>query len=88
MVRQKFKVSKKEIMESRRGQLNPARNIAIYLSWELSGLRQREIAEYFKMISFQAVAVQHFRVKKQAEKDKALSRLLDKLKSTCIQERT
>lgn len=88
VVRKKLKVGKAELMESQRGKLNHPRNVAIYLARELSGLRQREIAEYFGARSYRTIAVQHYRVKNQAEEDKSLLRQLETLKSTCSQVKT
>ncbi|QPJ62783.1 MAG: transposase [Candidatus Nitronauta litoralis] len=88
VVRREFKVPLSALMESKRGELNMARNMALYLSWELTGLTQREIAETFGARSYRTVASHHFRIKNEMNKDKKLKRLADKLRKKCSQIKT
>ncbi len=74
-----FGVTRQELMRSRRGTLNQARNVAIYLARELSGLKLREVANYFGAISHRTVAVIHFKTKEKAGIDKSFGRLLKKM---------
>lgn len=88
VVRREFKVPLSGLMESKRGQLNIARNIALYLAWELTGLTQQEIAESFGARSYRTVSSHHFRIKNEMDKDKKLKRVVDKLRKLCSQIRT
>lgn len=82
---QKLKINKEDLLVSRPGKRNLLRKVAIHLAWETTGLAQRVIADYFGVNSHRTVAVHHFNVKRLAQKDPALSRLIKSLKSTFSQ---
>ncbi len=75
-----------------RGQEEPSLELTMAFQftfcWELSGVSQGTIANYYEASSYRAVAVQHFKIKKPAEKEKKLFRLLETLKTTYSQLKT
>ncbi len=84
-VRLEFKVPKATLFASKPGKLNLPRKVAIYLAWQVTGLSQREIADYFKLNSYRTVSVHHYNIKKSLQKDSRLKRRIHSIESTIMQ---
>lgn len=73
---------------SKRGELHPARLVALSLSRELSGLRLSELAELFRAKSYRTIASSCFRFKKRMAQDPEIRHRYAKIHHTCSQEKT
>ena len=83
-----FHISHEALYSSRRGEHNRARFIALNLCREVSGLRLKEIAEHFKIRSYETVSTDCQRLKSYLTKDKSGQKVYSDLKNRCIQEET
>lgn len=76
------------IYQSKRGEWNHARLVALSLSRELSGLRLSEIADQFQIKSYRTVASSCFRLKKLMEQDAGIKQRYRRIQQACSQEKT
>ena len=74
-----YKISKRELMLSRRGMFNEPRNVAIYLARRLRGDSLKQIAEEFGMNKYSSVSSVIERTKKMLVEDRKLSKRVEKL---------
>jgi putative transposase len=81
-----FKVPIRSLGQSRRGQTNRPRLLAIYLTRELSGLTLPEIAESFNMNTYKTAATSCQRSKGMLQSDRPFKKLYDRLKLACSQQ--
>lgn len=81
-----FKIPIQALGQSRRGQTNRPRLLAIYLTRELSGLTLPEIAESFGMNTYKTAATSCQRSKEMLQTDKSFKKFYDRLKSVCSQQ--
>jgi chromosomal replication initiation ATPase DnaA len=90
IVSEYYQVKREDLLHSRRGYFNEARNIAMYLSRRLRGDRLKEIGEDFGLGKYSSVSSVVERVKVLIEKDKVLKERVDHLISMIIkgQEQT
>ncbi|MBI9087452.1 MAG: hypothetical protein JEZ11_27935 [Desulfobacterales bacterium] len=63
---------------------NVARDVAIYLSRNLTGISGKDLGEHFGNVSGAAIAMRHKAVADQIKKDKKLNRLLNRLEKKII----
>jgi putative transposase len=75
-----FKITEKELLYSRRGALNEARNAAIYLTRIMRGSNLREIGKEFDVGSYSTVSTIIDRIKNKIVKDKKLNGLMEQLR--------
>ena len=87
-VRRYFEVDEATLYSSKRGEHNRPRFVALNLSREISGLKLKEIAGYFKIRSYKTVGTDCQRLKNYLTQDKAGQRAYLDLKNKCIQEET
>jgi len=81
-VARSYGVELKDLLYSRRGHINEARNVAIYLARRLRGDRLREIGEVFKISSYSSVSSVVERMKMRIESDERLRKKIKQLIST------
>jgi hypothetical protein len=79
-----YKTSPKALLLSKRGQPNPTRQMAVYLSWEISGLTLPEIADHFKINSYKTVNSGCQRFKARLAKDKGLAQRHKIIRGRCM----
>jgi len=77
-----YRVEGKDLLYSRRGHENEARNVAIYLARRLRGDRLKEIGEAFKIGRYSTVSSIVERVKVRIGSDEMLRKKVDRLMST------
>jgi REP element-mobilizing transposase RayT len=87
-VSREFSVTGEKLYSSKRGEVNPARLVAVSLSRELTGLRLTELAEVFKAGSYRTIASSCFRFKKLVARDPDIQRRCDKIRDRCSQGKT
>jgi hypothetical protein len=75
-----YKIKEVELLYSRRGVRNEARNIGIYLTRHLRGSNLTEIGREFNVGSYSTVSTIIDRMKARIDKDRKLNRLVEKLK--------
>ena len=83
-----FKVSESYLYESRRGQNNIPRQMAVLLSRDLSGLRLSELAETYKINTYKTVGTLCYRFQETLKKNRKTAKIYAKLKTLCSQEET
>jgi putative transposase len=83
-----FNVSDKHLFEGKRGTTNIARQVALALTKELSGLKLSEIGPYFGIGSYRTVGTHCWRLQGKLRTDKSLRAKYNNLKVTCSQEKT
>ena len=83
-----FSKSRNAIIQSKRGEENQARQTALLLTRQLSGLRLSEIAKVFDIKSYRTVASNCFRLKRRMEEDSQIKRQYTKIYNTCSQGKT
>ncbi|MGB9698091.1 MAG: transposase [Thermodesulfobacteriota bacterium] len=81
-VARSYRVELKDLFYSRRGHINEARNVAIYLARRLRGDRLREIGEVFKIRRYSSVSSIVERMKMRIGSDERLRKKIDHLIST------
>lgn len=79
-VSRKFKVSEQTLLASRRGVLNKPRTVAVALAREISGLRLKELAGYFKVGSYKTISAHHQNFLRFASRDGSSWRLYEEIK--------
>ena len=84
----RYKISEKNLCESRRGAANIPRQMAMLLSRELSGLTHAELAKAYNARTSKAVATSVYRFQRGLTTDKKLAGQHRQLKVLCSQERT
>ena len=84
-VSKSFSQSKQALLVTKRGEHNPARLLALSLSWELSGLRLSEIAQIFQIRSYRTVATGCCRFKKLLQENTEIKKRHAKIHLTCSQ---
>lgn len=82
-VRKIFKIKKERLYQSKRGEENIPRLLAITLSRELSGLGFPDIARMYKISSYRTVGTSCYRFNERLKKNNMLAKQYKKLKSTC-----
>ena len=80
-----YKTSSGALLLSKRGESHPERQMAIYLSRELSGLTLPEIATHFKSNSYKTVNSGCQRFKAHLAKDRQVKQRYMKIQSRCMQ---
>jgi REP element-mobilizing transposase RayT len=80
-VRKTYRTDSQTFQRSRRGQNNPARNVAVYLTRQLTGLSLTEIGKEFNLLNYSSVSSIIGRVKIQLSIDKELSGKIEKIES-------
>lgn len=70
-----------EIRQSRQGQLNEARSMAIYLARQLTGMRQRDLLKWFKGVNRYAIAKTIQRFKENLGNDRSLKKMTQDLEN-------
>ena len=87
-----FSKSRQAVFQSKRGEENQARLMALLLTRELSGLRLFEIAQVFGVKSYRTVASNCFRFKRRMAQDPQTKRRYTKIyeicTNICSQEKT
>lgn len=78
-----FKVAEDVLFQSKRGQTNLPRLVAISLTWELSGYKLSQIAELFKLNSYKNTAMSVYRMKSTLQKDSNLNKRYNHLRQLC-----
>jgi hypothetical protein len=81
-VSRSYRVERKDLFYSRRGQENEARNVAIYLARRLRGDRLKEIGEAFQIGGYSTVSSIVERMKVRIGSDERLRKKVDHLIST------
>ncbi len=81
-VSRSYRVERKDLFYSRRGQGNEARNVAIYLARRLRGDRLKEIGELFQIGPYSTVSSIGERMKVRGGSDERLRKRVDHLIST------
>jgi len=80
-----FKVSAKQLLHGERGTSNIARQVALSLSKELSGLKHSEICGHFGIISERTLGSHCLRLQDKLEEDNVLRKKYIVLRQTCSQ---
>jgi chromosomal replication initiation ATPase DnaA len=80
-----FKVGDGDLSQGKRGTSNIARQTALSLSRELSGLKLSEICDYYGIGCRQTVGAHFARLQVRMKKDKAFERKYNRLKLKCSQ---
>ncbi len=83
-----FGVKKIDLSRGKRGSSNIARQAALFLSKELSGLKLSEIGLYFGLDSYRTVGSHCLRFRDKLMSNKRLMKKYNRLKSACSQEWT
>jgi len=76
-----YKIKEEELLYSRRGALNEARNMAIYLTRHMRGSNLTEIGKEFNVGSYSTVSTIIDRTKNNIAKDGKLKRMMEQLKN-------
>lgn len=87
-VSRSFSQPREALLESRRGQRNTARFMALSLARELSGLRLSELAEVFGIRSYRTVGTACYRFKGLLEENPEIKGHYAKIRQVCSQEKT
>ena len=69
---QYYEVEQRQLEQTKRGQVNEARNVAIYLARKRCGLRLEEIGQEFELLQYSSVSSIVTRTEKQLSKNKQL----------------
>ena len=77
-----------DLLSSKRGTFNEARNVAIYLTRRLRGDKLGEICKEFHMKRYSSASSVIERIKTQISKDKRLRKRVEKLKLILIKSQT
>lgn len=83
----RYKIAENRLYQSRRGERNIPRQMALLLSRELSGLSYAELAKAYKARTSKAVATSVYRFQRSLKTDKKLAGQYHQLKAACSQER-
>lgn len=83
-----FKIPGPRLYESRRGQNNIPRQMAVLLSRDLSGLRLSELADTYKIKTYKTVGTLCYRFQQTLKKNRKWAKQYAKLKTLCSQEET
>ena len=78
-----FKVTEEDLLKNQRGKENIPRFMALSLSRDLSGLRLKEIAYYYRINSYKTVSMSCHRLKLILQKNKKKAQTYAKLRATC-----
>ena len=81
-----FQRPKQQLYQSKRGETNRARLVAVSLVRDLSGLKLSEIAQVFKMNSYKSVGTSCYRLKARLAQEPDLRKGYERLSRTCSQE--
>jgi REP element-mobilizing transposase RayT len=78
-----FGVASEHLLNTRRGrgQANPARQVALYLSRELGGYRLGEIASYFGLSHYASVSRSAQMVRERIEREPTLAQMIDRVQA-------
>jgi REP element-mobilizing transposase RayT len=76
---QYYDVELGEIEQSKRGQMNEPRNVAVYLARKRSGLRLKDIGQEFQLLKYSSVSSIVTRTEKQLLKNKQLKNRIKKI---------
>jgi chromosomal replication initiation ATPase DnaA len=79
MVCLRYKVKEQTLDQSRRGQMNEPRNVAIYLARKKCGLRLDEIGRQFGLEKYSSVSSIVTRTEKQLSRDKQLRKRIGEI---------
>ena len=77
---QAYKVGEEVLAQSRRGEVNEPRNVAIYLARKLSGLRLAEIGKGFGLLKYSSVGSIVLRTERIISEQKTLQKRLKSIK--------
>ena len=83
-VSKNFNVKENSLYQSRRGQTNLPRLIAVALTRELSGLRLGQIASLFKLRTYKNASMCCYRIKGLLDKDLRLNKRYNQLRKCCV----
>ena len=78
---QLYKIDKKELEQTKRGQVNEPRNMAIYLARKHSGLRLSEKGSEFGHVKYSSVSSIVMRTEQLILQNKKLKKRLEKIRS-------
>ncbi|MCB2182460.1 MAG: hypothetical protein KQH63_10570 [Desulfobulbaceae bacterium] len=76
-----YKINKKDLELSKRGQVNEPRNLSIYLARKHSGLKLAEIGIEFGLEKYSSVSSIVMRTEQMISQDKKLKKRVEKLRS-------
>ena len=79
---QLYKIDKKKLEQTKRGQVNEPRNLAIYLARKHSGLRLSEIGSEFGLEKYSSVSSIVMRTEQLILQNKKLKKRLEKIRSS------
>jgi len=79
----KFEIDEEELYLGKRGNANIARQAALLLSKELSGLKLSEIGLHFGLENYRTVGTHCWRFQEKIKREKGLRKKYIALKSTC-----
>ena len=83
-----YDVEEEDLLSSKRGTFNEARNVAIYLTRRLRGDKLGEICEEFHMKRYSSASSAIERVKVQISKDERLRKRIEKLRLMLVKSQT
>jgi len=85
-----YEIKEGELLYSKRGERNEARNIAMYLTRQLRGSKHTEIGREFKVSNYSTVSTIIERMKERIQKERRIRKRVDELKDELIvsQEQT
>jgi putative transposase len=83
-VSRRYEIKESLLEQSRRGQVNEPRNVAVYLSRKLSGLRLEEIAHEFGLGSYSSVSSIVTRTESQFSENATLQKMVQEIKQEVI----
>jgi REP-associated tyrosine transposase len=83
-----FKIPEPRLYESRRGQNNIPRQMAVLLSRDLSGLRLSELADAYRIKTYKTVGTLCYRFQQSLKKNRKWAKQYAKLNTLCSQEET
>ena len=78
---QEYNIDEEALGQSRRGEVNEPRNMAIYLARKLSGLRLAEIGQGFGLLKYSSVGSIVLRTERIISEQKALQKRLKRIKN-------
>ena len=78
---QEYNIDEGVLAQSRRGEVNEPRNVAIYLARKLSGLRLAEIGQGFGLLKYSSVSSIVLRTERIISKQPALQKRLKRIKN-------
>ena len=80
---EEFTCDKEQIITKGRKK-NKAREVAIYLARDMSGISRKELGDYFGGVSGALITIMHKRISEKAAKNSRFKRRIDKVKKRIL----